>query len=163
RSLQAACPQPIIRTPWRCAFPSPKPPPRARGPAPPSWPAARRPSSPPAIWPATAACSRWPPTSPTSTVATPRARRCSRPAWPCLRVRDEEAMLPRCLEAAAAHVDEIIVVDTGSTDRTMDIAREFGATVIETEWTGDFSAARNVSFDAATSDWIFYLDADEVL
>src|SRR3954465_13819354 len=72
-------------------------------------------------------------------------------------------MLPRSLAAAAPHVDEIIVVDPGSTDRTIEIAKEFGATVIETEWTGDFGAARNVSFDAATSDWIAYLDADEVL
>src|SRR3954471_22130226 len=81
----------------------------------------------------------------------------------CMIVRDEEAMLPRSLAAAAPHVDEVIVVDTGSTDRTIEIAHEFGATVIETEWTGDFGAARNVSFDAATSDWIVYLDADEVL
>src|SRR3954465_10277402 len=81
----------------------------------------------------------------------------------CMIVREEEAMLPRSLAAAAPHVDEVIVVDTGSTDRTIEIAREFGATVIETEWTGDFGAARNVSFDAATSDWIVYLDADEVM
>jgi tetratricopeptide (TPR) repeat protein len=81
----------------------------------------------------------------------------------CMIVRDEEAMLPRCLAAIADHVDEIVLVDTGSTDRTMDIAREYGAKVIETEWTGDFAAARNVSFDAATSDWIVYLDADEVM
>jgi glycosyltransferase involved in cell wall biosynthesis/Tfp pilus assembly protein PilF len=81
----------------------------------------------------------------------------------CMIVRDEEAMLPRCLAAVADAVDEIVVVDTGSTDATMDIAREFGAKVVETEWTGDFAAARNVSFDAATSDWIVYLDADEVL
>jgi tetratricopeptide (TPR) repeat protein len=81
----------------------------------------------------------------------------------CMIVRDEEAMLPRCLGAVADHVDEIVIVDTGSTDATMDIARSFGAKVIETEWTGDFAAARNVSFDAATSDWIVYLDADEVL
>jgi tetratricopeptide (TPR) repeat protein len=78
-------------------------------------------------------------------------------------VRDEASMLPRCLESAAGHVDEIVVVDTGSTDATMDIARSFGAKVIETEWTGDFSAARNVSFEAATGDWVMYLDADEVL
>src|SRR4051812_30683622 len=81
----------------------------------------------------------------------------------CMIVRDEEAMLPRCLDAVAEHVDEIVIVDTGSTDATMDIARSYGAKVIETEWTGDFAAARNVSFHAATSDWIVYLDADEVL
>jgi glycosyltransferase involved in cell wall biosynthesis len=81
----------------------------------------------------------------------------------CMIVRDEEEMLPRCLAAVAPAVDEIIIVDTGSKDRTIEIAKEFGATVIEREWTGSFSDARNVSFDAATSDWIIYLDADEVL
>ncbi len=81
----------------------------------------------------------------------------------CMIVRDEEEMLPRSLAAARDAVDEIIVVDTGSTDRTIEIAREFGAKVIEREWTGSFADARNASFDAATSDWIMYLDADEVL
>jgi len=81
----------------------------------------------------------------------------------CMIVRDEEQMLPRCLAAAAPAVDEIIVVDTGSTDATVDIAKSFGATVIEFPWTGSFSDARNVSFDAATSDWVIYLDADEIL
>ncbi len=78
-------------------------------------------------------------------------------------VRDEEEMLPRCLAAVADAVDEIIIVDTGSVDRTIEIARSFGAQVIEREWTGSFSDARNASFDAATGDWILYLDADEVL
>jgi tetratricopeptide (TPR) repeat protein len=81
----------------------------------------------------------------------------------CMIVRDEEAMLGRCLEAAAPAVDEIIVVDTGSVDSTIEIAKSFGARVIEREWTGSFSEARNASFDVATSDWIIYLDADEVL
>ncbi|HMJ01658.1 MAG TPA: glycosyltransferase [Conexibacter sp.] len=81
----------------------------------------------------------------------------------CMIVKDEEEMLPRCLAAAAPAVDEIVIVDTGSTDRTIEIARELGATVIEREWTGSFSDARNVSFDAATGDWLMFLDADEVL
>ena len=81
----------------------------------------------------------------------------------CMIVKDEEEMLPRCLAAAAPAVDEIVIVDTGSTDRTIEIAREFGATVIEREWTGSFADARNVSFDAATGDWLMFLDADEVL
>jgi tetratricopeptide (TPR) repeat protein len=81
----------------------------------------------------------------------------------CMIVKDEEEMLPRCLAAAKAAVDEIVIVDTGSTDRTVEIARRFGAKVIEKEWTGSFSDARNVSFEAATGDWIIYLDADEVL
>jgi glycosyltransferase involved in cell wall biosynthesis len=81
----------------------------------------------------------------------------------CMIVKDEEEMLPRCLAAAAAAVDEIVIVDTGSSDRTIAIAREFGARVIERAWTGDFAEARNVSFDAATGDWLMFLDADEVL
>ncbi len=81
----------------------------------------------------------------------------------CMIVRDEEEMLPRCLEAVAAAVDEIVIVDTGSQDRTIEIARSFGAHVIEREWTGSFADARNVSFDEATGDWLLYLDADEVL
>ncbi|MGH2856443.1 MAG: glycosyltransferase, partial [Solirubrobacteraceae bacterium] len=100
-----------------------------------------------------------------------RARAVARRARPatgltlslCMIVRDEEQMLPRCLEAAAPAVDEIVVVDTGSTDATVQIARSFGANVIEHPWTGSFSEARNVSFEAATGDWLIYLDADEVL
>ena len=81
----------------------------------------------------------------------------------CMIVRDEQEMLPRCLTAVAAAVDEIVIVDTGSTDATIEIARSFGARVIEHEWTGSFAEARNVSFDAASGDWLMYLDADEVL
>jgi glycosyltransferase involved in cell wall biosynthesis len=81
----------------------------------------------------------------------------------CMIVRDEEEMLPRCLAAVAGAVDEIVVVDTGSTDATIEIARSFAARVIEHEWTGSFAEARNVSFDAAGGDWLMYLDADEVL
>ncbi|MCW3021295.1 MAG: glycosyltransferase, partial [Conexibacter sp.] len=101
----------------------------------------------------------------------PRAQRTAQRAVPatgqtvslCMIVKDEEAMLPRCLAAIAEHVDELIVVDTGSTDRTVEIAESFGARVLHHEWDGDFAAARNVSLDAATSDWLMYLDADEVL
>ena len=81
----------------------------------------------------------------------------------CMIVRDEEKMLPRCLAAVAPAVDEIVIVDTGSTDATVEIAKSFGAKVIEFPWTGSFSEARNISFEAATSDWVVYLDADEVL
>jgi glycosyltransferase involved in cell wall biosynthesis/thioredoxin-like negative regulator of GroEL len=81
----------------------------------------------------------------------------------CMIVRDEEQMLPRCLAAVAAAVDEIVIVDTGSSDATIEIARSFGARVIEREWTGSFAEARNVSFDAAHGDWLMYLDADEQL
>ena len=81
----------------------------------------------------------------------------------CMIVRDEEEMLPRCLAAVADAVDEIVIVDTGSTDRTVEIASSFDARVLEFEWTGSFADARNVSFEAATGDWLMYLDADEVL
>src|SRR5437764_28958 len=80
-----------------------------------------------------------------------RARRLAPKAQPaqgltlslCMIVKDEEEMLAKCLAAAAPAVDEIIVVDTGSTDRTIEIAKEFGAEVIEQPWTGSFSDARN--------------------
>ena len=78
-------------------------------------------------------------------------------------VKDEEEHLGRCLEAAAPWVDQIVVVDTGSTDRTVEIALQHGAQVLHHEWSGDFAAARNVSFEAVTCDWVMYLDADEVL
>src|SRR5579863_8119864 len=102
---------------------------------------------------------------------TKRARRVANRAKPeegmrlslCMIVRDEEEMLPRTLEAIKPAVDEIIIVDTGSTDATIEIAKSFGATVIEREWTGSFSDARNASLEAATGDWWLYLDADEVL
>jgi tetratricopeptide (TPR) repeat protein len=81
----------------------------------------------------------------------------------CMIVKDEEQMLPRCLAAVAPAVDEIVIVDTGSTDASVEIAKSFGAKVIEFPWTGSFAEARNVSFEAATGDWVMYLDADEVL
>ncbi|MCW3016497.1 MAG: glycosyltransferase, partial [Solirubrobacterales bacterium] len=104
-------------------------------------------------------------------VLTPRAKRVAQAARRatgltlslCMIVRDEEAMLGRCLGAVAGAVDEIVVVDTGSVDATVRIAESFGARVLRHEWTGDFAAARNASFDAATGDWLLYLDADEVL
>jgi tetratricopeptide (TPR) repeat protein len=81
----------------------------------------------------------------------------------CMIVRDEQHTLPQCLAAVAEAVDEIVIVDTGSTDTTIEIARSFGASIIEREWTGSFAEARNVSFAAASGDWLMYLDADEVL
>ncbi|HEY5194118.1 MAG TPA: glycosyltransferase [Solirubrobacteraceae bacterium] len=81
----------------------------------------------------------------------------------CMIVRDEQEMLPRCLASVADAVDEMVIVDTGSTDATVEIARSFGARVIFHEWTGSFAEARNVSLEAATGDWLLCLDADEVL
>src|SRR5581483_9397925 len=66
----------------------------------------------------------------------------------CMIVKDEEEMLPGCLEAVASAVDEIVVVDTGSSDRTVEIAESFGARVIHFPWNGSFSDARNVGLDA---------------
>jgi tetratricopeptide (TPR) repeat protein len=81
----------------------------------------------------------------------------------CLIVKDEQAFLPECLGFAAGVSDEIIVVDTGSTDRTVEIAERHGARVLHYPWNDDFSAARNVSLSAATMDFILVLDADERL
>jgi tetratricopeptide (TPR) repeat protein len=81
----------------------------------------------------------------------------------CMIVRDEEEMLGRCLGSVAGAVDQIVVVDTGSGDRSVEIARSFGAEVISVEWAGSFAEARNVSLDAAESEWVLFLDADEVL
>ncbi|MEK3705222.1 glycosyltransferase family 2 protein [Paenibacillus sp. FSL R7-0198] len=77
-------------------------------------------------------------------------------------VKDEAGSLQRCLNAVRDVVDEIIIVDTGSVDNTIEIARLHGAVVIRTEWNGDFSEARNLSLAAATKPWILVLDADEV-
>jgi len=78
-------------------------------------------------------------------------------------VKNEEEMLPGCLEAVGGAVDEMVVVDTGSTDRTVEIAESFGAKVVHFPWNGSFSDARNCSLDHATGDWVVYLDADEHL
>ncbi|MBQ7668058.1 MAG: glycosyltransferase family 2 protein [Clostridia bacterium] len=79
----------------------------------------------------------------------------------CSIVKNEEANIARSINSYKNIVDEIIIVDTGSTDNTVNIAKELGATVLHYEWDNDFSAARNVALDAATGDWILYLDADE--
>ena len=81
----------------------------------------------------------------------------------CMIVKNEEKYLARCLKNAPPVVDEIVVIDTGSTDRTKDIAEIFGAKVHNFTWKGDFSEARNFSLNFATGDWILVLDADEVI
>ncbi len=78
-------------------------------------------------------------------------------------VRDEQERIARCLAAAKPFVDEIVVVDTGSRDDTVAIARSFGARIVNFPWCDDFAAARNASIDAASGDWLLFLDADEVL
>lgn len=80
----------------------------------------------------------------------------------CMIVKNEEDVLGRCLSSIKSIVDEIIIVDTGSTDNTIYIAKEYGAKVFEFQWQNDFSAARNYSISKAKSKWILILDADEV-
>ena len=78
-------------------------------------------------------------------------------------VKNAEDRLGKCLESVRGLFDELIIVDTGSTDRTKEIAREFGAKVFDFVWIDDFAAARNVALSHATSDYAFWLDADDVI
>lgn len=78
-------------------------------------------------------------------------------------VKNEAALLHRCLESIRSVADEIVVVDTGSTDTTVAIAREFGAKVVESLWRNDFAWSRNISIENATGTWILWLDADDVV
>lgn len=81
----------------------------------------------------------------------------------CMIVKDESDFLKKCLDSVKPIVDEIIVVDTGSKDRTVEVAESFGAKVIKHKWNNNFSEARNVSLKHATGDWILVLDADETI
>lgn len=81
----------------------------------------------------------------------------------CMIVRDEEAVIARCLHSVREIADEIIVVDTGSEDQTKEIAHQCGAKVFDLPWEDNFAAARNHSFDQATMEYILWLDADDVL
>ncbi|MEM2591327.1 MAG: glycosyltransferase [Thermofilaceae archaeon] len=81
----------------------------------------------------------------------------------CVIAKDEEENIPRCLNSVREVVDEVIVVDTGSTDHTPDIAASYGAKVVHFPWTGSFAEARNISIQHARGDWILWLDADEAL
>ncbi len=81
----------------------------------------------------------------------------------CMIVRDNEDTIEACLASIRPWVDEIIVVDTGSLDRTPEICRRFGAQVHRFPWCDDFSAARNESLKYATGDWIFWMDSDDIM
>ena len=81
----------------------------------------------------------------------------------CLIVKNEEPVLGRCLACAAQFADELIVVDTGSTDRSVEIAREFTPLVYLHPWQNSFAEARNYSYSKATGDYIMWLDADDVI
>ena len=81
----------------------------------------------------------------------------------CMIVKNEEEFLGPCLESVKDVADEMIIVDTGSTDRTVEIAESYGARVYHHAWRNSFSEARNYGLEFATCDWIFQLDADEEL
>ncbi|MCM1568634.1 MAG: glycosyltransferase family 2 protein [Roseburia sp.] len=81
----------------------------------------------------------------------------------CMIVKNEERILARCLDTVADLVEEMIIVDTGSTDRTKEIAARYTDKIYDFEWTDDFSAARNYAFSKATREYIYSADADEVL
>jgi len=81
----------------------------------------------------------------------------------CMIVKNEEHNIAKCLASVKALVDEMIVVDTGSTDMTKAIAEEFGARIYDLSWTGNFGEARNLSLSKALCNWILILDADEVI
>jgi glycosyltransferase involved in cell wall biosynthesis len=78
-------------------------------------------------------------------------------------VRNEDRFIERVLACAKPLCDEMIVVDTGSTDRTVELAEKMGAKVFHFKWIDDFAAARNFSFDQCTCDWMMWLDADDVI
>lgn len=81
----------------------------------------------------------------------------------CLIAKNEEKTIGRCLESIKGVIDEIILVDTGSTDRTKEIASKYTSQIFDFKWIDDFSAARNFSFRQATKEYILWLDADDIL
>ncbi|MDR0903796.1 MAG: glycosyltransferase [Ruminococcus sp.] len=81
----------------------------------------------------------------------------------CMIVKNEEKNLKNCLDSAKGIFDEIIITDTGSTDKTKDIAAEFTDKIYDFKWIDDFAAARNFSFSKASSEYIMWLDADDIL
>ncbi|UNC92304.1 glycosyltransferase [Candidatus Contubernalis alkaliaceticus] len=81
----------------------------------------------------------------------------------CMIVKNEEELLARCLDTAKDIVDEINIVDTGSTDKTKEIAKQYTDRIFDFPWIDNFAAARNESFKYATKDYILYLDADDVI
>ena len=81
----------------------------------------------------------------------------------CMIVRNEQEVLARCLESVQGAADEIIIVDTGSTDATEEIARRYTERVYFFPWQENFSAARNFSFSKAQKEYCMWMDADDVL
>ena len=81
----------------------------------------------------------------------------------CMIVKNEEKVLARCLDSLEGLYDELIIVDTGSSDSTKSIAAGYTDKIFDFEWINDFSAARNFAFSKATMEYIYSADADEVL
>lgn len=81
----------------------------------------------------------------------------------CIIAKNEEKNIARCIASCEHFVDEVVVVDTGSTDYTMQIAKSFGAKVIQVPWENNFAKARNTCLEHATKKWILYLDCDEAM
>lgn len=81
----------------------------------------------------------------------------------CVIAKNEEENIARCLSSCEHIVDEVIVVDTGSTDNTVKIAKSLGASIVDSPWDNNFAKARNAGVEKATCEWILYLDCDEVL
>ena len=81
----------------------------------------------------------------------------------CMIVKNEENNLANCLSNANNYADEVIVVDTGSTDKTKEIASKFTSKIFDFEWVQDFSKARNFAFDQAKNEYLMWLDADDIL
>src|SRR3989344_2193313 len=81
----------------------------------------------------------------------------------CMITKNEEKYLGQCLDSVKELVDEIIILDSGSTDKTKEIAKKFKAKMLDFKWNDDFSEARNESLKHATKDWILVLDADEII
>ena len=81
----------------------------------------------------------------------------------CMIVRQEEKALARCLEGIADAVEEIVIVDMGSTDRTKEIARQFTDKIYDFPWMDDFAAARNFAFSKGTGEYLLWMDAEDIL
>ena len=79
----------------------------------------------------------------------------------CMIVKNEEANIEAAIQSFLPFADEIVVNDTGSNDRTLEILKTLPVKIIQSEWIGDFSYSRNLSIDAATMSWVLWMDADD--
>ena len=81
----------------------------------------------------------------------------------CMIIKNEEKVIARCLESVKTFADEIILIDTGSTDQTLDIIKKYTNQIYHYKWVDHFAEARNYSFSKATKDYIFWMDADDFI